>query len=202
MSETGAVKFTCEHVEVALAPFAGLAELNACRRRLLELGMVGVDATGIGYGNLSVRGSASGQFYITGSGTGGVPELGPEHYANVTAYDTARNWLRCEGRTVASSESLTHAAVYDAEPGARAVIHCHHAGAWKRLLDVVPTTAADVGYGTTEMTVEVERLFRTTHLRQQRIFVMAGHENGLVAFGETLAKACELLIREARPLSS
>ena len=92
------IKFTCEQVEVPveIGTFAGFAELNEYRRKLLELGMIGVDANGIGFGNLSIRNGATSQFYITGSGTGGISELMPSHYARVVAYDFAKNWLRCE----------------------------------------------------------------------------------------------------------
>ncbi len=145
MSETGSVKFSCEHVAVELPPFAGFAELNACRQKLLQLGLIGVDANGIGFGNLSVREGETNRFCITGSGTGAIPQLALKDYARVTAYDFARNWLRCEGRAVASSESLTHAAIYEAEAAVRAVIHCHSAALWKQLLGIAPTTAAAGG---------------------------------------------------------
>ncbi len=97
MSETGVVKFPCEHDAVELAPFAGFAELNACRQKLLQLGLIGVDADGIGFGNVSVREGETNCFYITGSGTGALPQLALKDYARVTAWDFDRNWLRCEG---------------------------------------------------------------------------------------------------------
>jgi hypothetical protein len=37
------------------------------------------------------------EFYITGSSTGGLPELTPTDCVRVVAYDFARNWLRYEG---------------------------------------------------------------------------------------------------------
>jgi hypothetical protein len=61
------VKFTYERAHPDIAPFDALAELNACRRKLLELRLIGLDANGIGFGNLSVRDGMSGNFYITGS---------------------------------------------------------------------------------------------------------------------------------------
>ena len=54
-----------------------LAELNAYRRRLLDLRLIGLDSNGVGFGNLSVRDGVSAHFYITGSATGGLPELTP-----------------------------------------------------------------------------------------------------------------------------
>ena len=162
MNETGSVKFKCEQVPIEISRFAGFAELNKYRRKLLALGVVGVDASGIGFGNLSIRNGATSRFYITGSATAGISELMPTDCAKVVAYDFARNWLRCEGSTVASSESLTHAAVYESDPTARAVIHCHDMTLWEALLDKAPATPQRVEYGTSEMAYAVRRLFDIT----------------------------------------
>lgn len=195
MSETGSIKFTCQRVATEPVAFRGLAELNACRRKLLQLRVLGMGADGIGFGNLSVRDSGTNNFYITGSGTGGLRELGPEHCARVVDYDFNRNWLRCEGDTVASSESLTHAAIYKADANVAAVIHCHSAGLWKRLRGVVPTTLPEIDYGTPEMAYEVQRLLEQTDVEKRKIFVMAGHEDGVVAFGDKLEEAFGILLR-------
>jgi len=194
VSETGSVKFRCEQVAVEISRFAGLAELNRYRRKLLSLGMIGVDASGIGFGNLSIRSGATSQFYITGSATGRIPELTPADYAKVIAYDFARNWLQCEGSTVASSESLTHAAVYESDSTAGAVIHCHDMKLWAALLDNAPTTPKRVDYGTSEMAHAVQRLFEITDVKKRKIFVMAAHEGGLVTFGKDLPEAFGVLM--------
>ena len=60
------VKFTYECARTDTAPFDALAELNACRRKLLQQRLIGVDSNGVGFGNLSVRDGANGNFYITG----------------------------------------------------------------------------------------------------------------------------------------
>ena len=195
MSETGVVKFACEHVAVELAPFGSLNELNACRRKLLQLRMIGVDANGIGFGNLSVRAAGQCEFYITASGTGGRPLLSLADYAKVTTYDLKRNWVRCEGRAIASSESLTHAAIYASERHVAAVIHCHSNAVWTRLLTRGLSTSADVEYGTPEMAFEVQRLFGETDVRQQQIFAMAGHADGVVAFGKEIDDAFGAIMR-------
>lgn len=194
MNETGVVKFACEHVARELEDFDQLDELNAFREKLRARGWMGVDENGIGFGNISLRAGATNEFYITASGTGGLPQLGPEHIAKVTAVDVARNWLRCEG-ALASSESLTHAAVYAANAQAQAVIHGHAAELWRRLMHVVPTTLSQVDYGSPELAAEVSRLFATTDLPNEKIFVMAGHENGLISFGADLAEAFAALQR-------
>jgi L-ribulose-5-phosphate 4-epimerase len=189
VSETGSLKFRCEHIAVGLAPFAGFAELNAYRKEILRLGLIGVDPSGIGFGNLSVRDGQTNKFFITGSGTGGKGDLTPADCARVTAYDFDGNWLRCEGSTIASSESLTHAAVYESEPNAGAIIHGHDLKRWKALLGQVPTTTAGVEYGTPGMAEEVRRLFAMTDVKSRKILVMAGHEGGIIAFGKDLEEA-------------
>jgi L-ribulose-5-phosphate 4-epimerase len=193
VSETGSVKFTCQQVAMKIFRFAGFAELNRYRRKLLELGMIGVDANGIGFGNLSIRNGATKRFYITGSGTGGISELMPTDYAKVVDYNFARNWLQCEGSTVASSESLTHAVVYESDPTARAVIHCHDMKLWAALLDKAPTTPKRAEYGTPEMAYAVRRLFETTDVERRKIFVMSAHHGGLVTLGRDLQEAFEVL---------
>ena len=194
MNETGSVKFSCEHVAVQLPDFAGFAGLNSYRRKLFELGLIGIDANGIGFGNVSIRSGATTQFYITGSGTGKISHLTPSHYARVTAHDLKKNWLQCEGSTVASSESLTHAAVYKSNPTAKAVIHCHDLKLWTALQDKVPTTPREVEYGTPEMAYAVQHLFAVTDVKERKLFVMAGHEGGLVTFGKNLEEAFGVLM--------
>jgi len=193
VSETGSVKFTCQQVSVEILPFTEFTEMNRYRRKLLELGMIGVDASGIGFGNLSVRDDATSRFYITGSATGGISELRPADYAKVVDYDFEKNWLRYEGSTVASSESLTHAAIYKSDPTACAVIHCHDLKLWAALLDKAPTTRKRVEYGTPEMAYAVRRLFERTDVKQRKILVMAAHDGGLVTFGRDLEEAFEIL---------
>jgi L-ribulose-5-phosphate 4-epimerase len=194
VSETGSVKFKCEQVPTEISRFAGFAELNKYRRKLLDLEMMGVDGNGIGFGNLSVRDGTSARFYITGAATAGIVELTPADYAKVVAYDFAKNWLRCEGSRVASSESLTHAAVYELDSTARAVIHCHDINLWAALLDKAPTTPKRVEYGTAEMAYAVQRLFEITDVKTRKIFVMAAHDGGLVTFGKNLQDAFEILM--------
>jgi L-ribulose-5-phosphate 4-epimerase len=195
VSETGSVKFTCQQVAVEISRFGGFAELNRYRCKLLDLGMIGVDASGVGFGNLSIRNGATSRFYITGSATGRISELKPADYAKVVAYDFARNWLQCEGSTVASSESLTHAAVYESDPSARAVIHCHDTKLWAALLDKAPTTPKRAEYGTPEIAYAVRRLFDITDVKRKRILVMAAHNGGFVTFGRDLQEAFGILER-------
>jgi L-ribulose-5-phosphate 4-epimerase len=190
------VKFTYQRARPDTAPFDALTELNACRQKLLQQRLIGLDANGIGFGNLSVRDGVSGNFYITGSATGGLPELTPTDCVRVVAFDFAKNWLRYEGAVIPSSESLTHAAIYESDPTISAVIHCHESVLWRTGLDRVPTTSKSVAYGTPEMAYEIMRLLTVSDMRSREIFVMAGHEGGIVTFGKNLEDAFDVVMRE------
>ncbi len=190
------VKFTCERATSRVPPFEGLAALNAHRRKLLELRLIGVDSNGIGFGNLSVRDDATNNFYITGSATGGLPELTPADCAKVVAYDFAKNWVRYEGAAIPSSESLTHAAVYQSDADAGAILHCHDNALWETLLDQAPATSQTAEYGTPQLAHEIMQLFTQTDLRTRKILVMQGHQGGIVTFGKNLAEAFAVLMRE------
>jgi L-ribulose-5-phosphate 4-epimerase len=203
MKETGAVKFAYESFGGELAPFPGFEEMNAARQELRRLGLLGVDESGIGFGNVSLRDGATDSFYITGSGTGVLPALGLQDYAKVVAWDFERNWLRCEGRAIASAESLTHAAVYSMAAEVRVVVHGHDKNLWRRLRERGSATGLDVPYGTPEMAREVQRLFRETDVRSWKIFAMAGHADGIVAFGQDFRQAlAALAIASSSPSSS
>jgi ribulose-5-phosphate 4-epimerase/fuculose-1-phosphate aldolase len=116
----------------------------------------------------------------------------------VVAYDFEKNWLRYEGSAIPSSESLTHAAVYESDAKAGSVIHCHDSKLWAALLNKAPTSSKAVDYGTPEMACEVTRLFKVTDVQSTKILVMAGHEGGIVAFGKDLEEAFAVLMCERR----
>ncbi len=157
--------------------------------------MIGVDSNGIGFGNLSVRDGATSNFYVTCSATGGLSKLVLTDCVRVVAYDFENNWVRYEGSAIPSSESLTHAAIYESDPMATAVIHCHNSDLWARLLDCAPTSSKPFAYGTPEMAYEILRLFSVSKVRSRNILVMAGHEGGIVAFGKNFEEAFAVLMR-------
>lgn len=190
------VKFTYERTGVEMGSFDQLADLNACRRRLLDLHLMGVYANGVGFGNLSVRDGVSRIFYITGSATGALPKLSLTDCVRIVDFDFKKNWLRYEGAAIPSSESLTHAAIYESDPSTFAVIHSHDSVLWATLLNRAPTTSKAVPYGTPEMAYAIMRLFKTGDVRNRKILVMAGHEGGIVTFGKNLQGAFEVLMRE------
>jgi L-ribulose-5-phosphate 4-epimerase len=190
------IKFSCELLAGEIASFSGLAELNAYRRKLLDLCLIGVNSNGIGFGNLSVRDGATKNFFITGSATGGIREVTLADCAKVVECDFERNQVRYEGSALPSSESLTHAAIYESDATAGAVVHCHCSKLWAALLNQAPTTSRAAEYGTPTMAYEIMQLFTRTGL--PKIVVMAGHEGGLVTFGKDLKEAFAVLMRERK----
>ena len=196
------VKFGYERACTDIASFDALAELNACRRKLMMLRVVGLDSNGIGFGNLSVRDGATAKFYITGSATGGLPKLALSDCVYVVDCNFKKNWLRYRGNAIPSSESLTHAAIYQSDPSASVVIHCHDSVLWQTLLHRIPTTSEAVAYGTPEMAYEIMRLFEQTDVTSKKIFVMAGHQDGIVAFGKNFEVAFDVLMRAREKIST
>jgi L-ribulose-5-phosphate 4-epimerase len=190
------IRFSCERVAAGISFFGGLAELNAYRRKLLDLHLIGVDSNGIAFGNLSVRDGATKKFYITGSATGGIHELTLANCAKVVAYDFERNQVRYEGSAMPSSESLTHAAIYESDATAGAIVHCHCSRLWAAVLNEAPTTSKAAEYGTPEMAYDIMQLFTRTNAQTRKIVVMAGHEGGILTFGKDLEEAFAVLIRE------
>jgi L-ribulose-5-phosphate 4-epimerase len=184
---------------------ACVAELNRSREHLYKLKLVGMytegELKGVGYGNISVR--SPGGFVITATRTGGLPVLGQEHYTEIIQVDITRNAVDFRAvteATVPSSECMTHAMFYQADPAVGAVIHVHHLEFWKRLLNRVPTTAPEVEYGTPGMANEILRLYRDTDLPRVKLAAMAGHEEGIIAIGRDLAEAEKILLDAYRTI--
>lgn len=209
MIDEGYIKYRCQWIkeEAPLTPFLQdtapliITELTAYRNALHQLDFIGEYTNGIGFGNLSQRlpcaqlaaPRSSPPFVITGTQTGSLTTLTAADYAVVTAFNAEQNTLTCHGLRKASSESLTHGVIYASQPAINAIIHVHSAQLWKRLLHQVPTTRAEVPYGTPAMAAETQRLFRESPLLQQKIFAMAGHDDGIVTFGENLQTAYRVL---------
>jgi L-ribulose-5-phosphate 4-epimerase len=193
-NETGSIKFHCTLIEAEPVDKESIIEITRWRDILFNHKLIGVYPNGIGYGNISIRLNEK-EFLISGTSTGHLETLTNKHYSTVIAYSFPENTLTCVGPIKASAESLTHAAVYEMDPNAQAIIHIHNKRMWNDLLDKVPTTSASVEYGTPQMASEIKRLFHTTNLIEQKILVMAGHEEGVISFGKNLKEAGDLIFR-------
>lgn len=190
----GYVKFAVHLTEGDLPVCPGLDRLNEVRTELHDLGLIGVLPDGVGYGNVSVRLKDSDQFMISGTATGAKRELALTDYCRVDSFDIRRNEVFCTGRIKASSESMSHGAVYQANPAITCVIHIHSPAVFRFMLDNgYPKTSEQAAYGTPEIAEETVRLVRDTGAAQG-LFVMAGHENGVIAYGTDIELARQLLL--------
>ena len=194
MIDEGYIKYQCRwHRESAIAK-ADITELNQWRSELYQLNLIGKYDNGIGFGNVSIRLGSSQQLIISGTQTGGIADLTAKHYTKVVDFDWRKNYVVCRGEIKASSETLTHAAIYVAEPKVNAVVHVHHQQLWNELLHRVPTTDPNCAYGTPEMARELIRLCQQPQTKQQKIVIMSGHESGILTFGRDLTEASEVLL--------
>lgn len=189
----GYIKFNCNWMQKEF-PFQEeiYEELEAARTKLRNLGLIGMYPDEIGFGNISVKTDDSTSFIITGSATGQFEKLDQSHYALVTGYDFKKNSISCSGLTKASAESLTHAAVYESLPEVGAVVHVHCLWLWEKLLNNYSTTSAEIEYGTPEMAYSVGKLASEIN---EKIIVMGGHREGILAFGSNLTEATTEIIK-------
>ena len=191
--DEGYIKFNCNWILSNDIPLDKVAELNMWREIMYDKGWIGLYPDGIGFGNISMRCNEK-TFLISGTATGGLPTLTKSHYSLVTNYDLSTNTVTCMGPVKASSESLTHALIYECSAATNAVIHIHNLDLWNRLLHHAPTSSENISYGTPEMANEIKRSFAETALREEKIIVMGGHQEGIISFGRDLEEAGSILI--------
>lgn len=197
----GVTKFALEFMSAPPAAREWLTTLNAWRTVLYRLGLTGRDPSrygGLAYGNVSRRipdstgdGPAP-QFLISGTQTGGLPLLDERHYSRVVGYDLRRNRVVARGPLPPSSEALTHAAVYAADPHVVCVIHVHAPEIWaQRSALGLPTVPESTAYGTPAMACAIAAFVAGESFP---VIAMAGHRDGIVSYGNTIAEAAERLI--------
>jgi ribulose-5-phosphate 4-epimerase/fuculose-1-phosphate aldolase len=195
MIDEGYTKYRVTWTDRRPLDHPAIAELERWRRPLFDAGLIGhYRDLDIGYGNISTKVEDCGLFIISGTQTGHLARTGCQHYALVTGVSISGNAVTCRGAVQASSETLTHAAIYELDLSIQAVVHVHDAVLWERLKDAVPTTDASVAYGTPEMAMEFRRLYADTALADVGVAVMAGHESGLLSIGGDIEEAASRLL--------
>lgn len=191
----GYIKFNCvwtqQRIEISEEVFQ---ELEKQRSRLYKLGLIGMYPDGIGFGNISVRMDNENKFIITGSATGQFSRLATSHYSLVNDSNFVNNSISCTGLTKASAESLTHAAIYEALPEVGAVVHIHSLQLWEKLKNKLPTTLETIEYGTPEMALAVKELALVANSHFEKIIIMGGHREGILAFAGSLEDATSAII--------
>lgn len=206
----GVTKFHLDFAPSAAPPLELVAPLNAWRTILHRLGLISQDPRrygGVGFGNVSRRGSAgtgagpAPLFLVSGTQTGGLAEVTEQHYCWVHGYDLRANTLRASGPIPPSSEAMTHASVYEADDSVHCVLHVHCPEIWNRAQVLeLPSIDESVAYGTPEMAEAVAELVGR---RSPGVLVMRGHEDGVIAYGRSVdATALRLIRLFARALQS
>ncbi len=183
----GVIKYSIEHTTKNTPAFNDYEALEALRSRLFILGLIGVQ-DGIGYGNISVREKDKNSFFITATQTGDLSSLTSEYYTYISSYDFSKFQVTSQGRHQPSSEALSHAMIYKINSEINAVIHIHSKALWEFMKEnnTLFTTAE---YGTAQMVEEIASLYKNTNPFNESIFVMRGHEDGVMAFGKTVKEA-------------
>lgn len=178
-------------------PAAGLLdELEGWRTIFRRLGLLGRDPAryeGLGFGNLSRR-CAGDAFIISGTQTGGLERLGPEHYVTVRECDPAANRVVADGPVRPSSEALSHGVLYRADPRIAWVMHLHSPELFAARARLgLPATDPAAPYGSPAMAAEIARLAPVAGW--PGLLVMGGHEDGILAFGAAAAETGALVVR-------
>ncbi len=196
--EEGVIKFQQRFTKKSPINDEIIEDLNFWRQLLYYNHLIGKDPTkynGAAYGNLSKRlgynkSINKRKFVITGTQTSGLAKLTNEHYSMVLEYYPESNLVFSEGPIRASSESMTHGAIYDLDNSLRYVFHGHAHNIWRFSKNLkIPITLEDVEYGTPEMAEEVKRLFKETDVINKKIFAMGGHKDGIISFGKTIEES-------------
>ena len=197
MIDEGYIKFKCKWDNAPLVPGTVSHDLIECRIEMYKRGFIGeYSELGIGYGNVSHRGNIPLEFVISGTQTGHLVALESQHFSLVRNYDIEKNQVHCTGLVKASSESLTHAAVYDGNDQVNFVIHIHNMKLWQSLMNQVDTTNKNTPYGTPKMANEVRAMVKSNP-KNSGIIVMAGHEEGIIGYGRNRKEAEDAILKHA-----
>ncbi len=205
MEIEGIIKYSCEHEEECLDTLPHLKnselcllfeKLDALRTKLFDRGYIGENEEGIGYGNISLRFAlgedkeSENHFLISSSGSGGIRELGLAGYSLVHKCDIENNTIYSRGLNKASSESMSHAAVYiesarlyaekEIEKRVECVVHIHHAPLFNALCqeEDIACTAKDIEYGSVEMAKAIIEVISKKPV--ENVILMRGHDEGIL----------------------
>ena len=175
--------------QITVAPEI-VREINLCRSKLFAKKWIGMYPDGIGYGNISLKLNDK-SFLISGSATGAIARTTINDYAIVDDYDIKNNHISCRGMVAASSESLSHAALYTKET--THIVHIHSEKLWLDNRNKFPTTDESIAYGTPEMAAELLRCKESIE-SDFGVIVMGGHWEGIIAYGNSYEQIFELLL--------
>ena len=197
--DEGVIKFKFTLKRAPAPEMVQVIALEKWRALFFKLGLIGeYPIEKVGYGNLSSRLSKK-SFIITGSQTGHLAHLQAHHYTKVIECDLKKGSVTAEGMIPPSSESLTHYGIYEANPAIQYVFHVHHRELWNMLINgPYDSIVENVTYGTQAMAEAAKNLLWN---KTSGIFVMKGHEDGIVSYGNTAEEAGKVILDLYRKLA-
>ncbi len=168
--------------------------LEKWRAILFKMNLIGeypIDK--VGFGNLSAKVSQdSNEFIITGTQTGKYPHLNGSQYTRITKCDPKKMTIDAIGPIAPSSETITHHVIYSISSKINVVFHVHHKDLWQYMLNNgYDKTPENVDYGTKEMAEAAKKCIGD---KSSGIFVMAGHEDGIVSYAPTVEEAGKIIL--------
>lgn len=195
MLDEGVIKYQLDYSESTAPEPALIEDISNWRTLLFQMGLIGQDPDrygGLGYGNISCRipESDNHQFIVSGTQTGHLNQLTPEHFCTVTHCDVEGNHLIASGPVKPSSEAITHGAIYQYKSDANVVIHVHCPEIWRcHEMLRLPHSSEDVRYGTPELAAEIKAMMEEGAFDNCQLMVIPGHEDGVISFGATAEQA-------------
>ena len=94
------------------------------------------------------------------------------------------NHLKATGQIKPSSEALSHGVLYQCAPDILWVMHLHSPDIFRQRTRLnLPCTHPAVDYGTPEMAAEILKLAQCCDRNGPGLLVMAGHQDGILAYG-------------------
>lgn len=192
MIDEGYIKFNIKQINGPAPKHVDISKLNKVRSTLHEIGLIGIYPNGIGYGNVSIR-LKENKFIITGSATGEDRNLSLDKYTLVDEFNLKANSVKSIGPIKASSESMTHGAIYEAEEKVNCVIHIHS----RKIFDAMRKsswieTPESAAFGTPDLAFAIADLVKERG-KSSGVFVTAGHDEGIIAYGSTIEEARDLV---------
>jgi ribulose-5-phosphate 4-epimerase/fuculose-1-phosphate aldolase len=194
----GIIKYNRKNfTHISSIPDYEYQEIESIRHQLFKMNLIGEDPIHkIGFGNISMRMNYSkflqtpnSQFIISGSQTGKHPQLNGTHYTRILDFNTDSMELEMMGAIEASSETLTHAAIYQSCHEINFIIHIHSKSIWNNMKkNNYPFIPENIEYGTKEMANEVAKL---SFSKSSGIMSMNGHEDGVISYGKNSLESFE-----------
>jgi len=180
MKQESYIKFKCKHLAKDIQFPADIHKLISIGDELKKHSLIGKIDEDTGFGNISFKEIDNNIVYISASKTGTYGSYKEEHFSKIIAWDAENNYVESAGLLPASSETLSHLAIYEALPWANCVAHVHSEALWNKYRNTEITSNDTIEYGTKEMYFEIVRLLKGHN--ESKLLVMGGHHGGLLVW--------------------